>query len=384
MHIGIDASNISSCGCFTHLLNLLNEADPLVSGISSVTVWTSLSMANSLPDRPWLTKRSLDWLGQGWVRRLFVQQFLLPKLIREAGCDLLFSPGGTLPILSGRPTVTMSQNMLPFEPLEAALFGRLSLMRLKMKLLRFSQGRSFKRADGLIFLSHYAKSTVGIAVKRLKCFTALIPHGVEARFFQAPRKQNASIEFSETRPFRVLYVSVVMPYKHQFEVLDAAAKLRDSGFPIELRLVGASWGKYGASFSKRLNGLDPSGRFLKWNGHVPFESLHLLYRDADAFLFASSCENLPNILIEAMAEGLPIACSCRGPMPEVLGDSGLYFEPTDVDSIAECLLNLGENQGLRGRLAESAWQKAQVYSWKRCANETFNFIAQVARARRRL
>ena len=35
---------------------------------------------------------------------------------------------------------------------------------------------------------------------------------------------------------------------------------------------------------------------------------------------------MPNTLVEAMASGLPIACSDRGPMPEVLGDGGVLFD----------------------------------------------------------
>ena len=53
-------------------------------------------------------------------------------------------------------------------------------------------------------------------------------------------------------------------------------------------------------------------------------------REAELFVFASSCENLPNILIEGMAAGLPIACSRRPPMPEVLGDAGESFDPEAV------------------------------------------------------
>ena len=43
---------------------------------------------------------------------------------------------------------------------------------------------------------------------------------------------------------------------------------------------------------------------------------------SNIFIFASSCENMPITLIEGMASGLPIACSDRGPMPEVLQDGG--------------------------------------------------------------
>jgi glycosyltransferase involved in cell wall biosynthesis len=116
---------------------------------------------------------------------------------------------------------------------------------------------------------------------------------------------------------------------------------------------------------------------LLWSGAVPFESLHQHYQQADAFVFASSCENLPNILIEAMAAGLPIASSNRGPMPEVLGDAGVYFDPDSPHAIADALHRLALDDQLRLALAQRAWRQVQDYSWERCARETFGFIAQV-------
>ena len=170
-----------------------------------------------------------------------------------------------------------------------------------------------------------------------------------------------------------------MPYKHQTEVAIAVSRLRGEGVPIELRFIGASWGGYGRRFRILLDRLDPKREFLFWSGAEPFESLHNFYLNADAFVFASSCENLPNILIEAMAAGLPIASSNRGPMPEVLGEAGIYLDPDVQDSISEALLKLAFNASLREKLAEQAWRKAQGYSWEHCASETFKFIAKVAR-----
>lgn len=383
IHLGVDASNIGSGGGLTHLTNLLAEAEPWVLGVSVVTVWCSRRTAQLLPERSWLKKVNPAWAEAGVLRRSIAQQLLLPRLLRKAGCQALFSPGGTLPMCAVVPMVTMSQNMLPFEPDEAALFGIFSLMRFKMWLLGYSQRSSFRRASGIVFLTDYAKNAISKSVSGFNCAIDLIPHGVENRFYQVPRAQISFDNFSEENPFSVIYVSVVMPYKHQLEVVDAVVKLRSMSVPIEIRFVGAAYGAYGTQFQARLKEADPKGSFLKWAGHVPFESLHTLYHDADAFLFASSCENLPNILIEAMAEGLPIACSNRGPMPEVLRDAGIYFDPENADQIAESLLNLAKDQVLRARLAKSAWEKAQIYSWKLCAAQTFNFIARVVRAPRR-
>jgi glycosyltransferase involved in cell wall biosynthesis len=79
-----------------------------------------------------------------------------------------------------------------------------------------------------------------------------------------------------------------------------------------------------------------------------------------------------------MAAGLPIACSERGPMPEVLGDAGLYFNPESVDSIAATLRQLVADRPLRLRLAQEASQRAARFSWEACAEQTFAFLAQIA------
>lgn len=377
-HLGIDATNIRQGGGITHLSQLLQAGDPMAAGIGRVTVLANQATAAALPVRPWLTKVSSPWMDASLPRRMLGQQFQLPLAIKAAGCDVLFSPGGTLPAWSPVPTVTMSQNMLPFEPLEAARFGRWSLMRLKMRLLRHSQGRSFRRADGLIFLTEFAQGAVTNALSGVSCPTALIPHGIEERFLQQPRWQRPLADCTADNPFRVLYVSILMPYKHQVEVARAACLLRAEGVPIEMRFIGAPWGDYGRQFRALLDELDPEHKFLLWSGAEPFDALHGFYQRADAFVFASSCENLPNILIEAMAAGLPIASSDRGPMPEVLGDAGVYFDSEVSSSIADALRQLATDDLLRSQLAKLAWHKAQTYSWECCARDTFKFIAQVA------
>ncbi len=86
---------------------------------------------------------------------------------------------------------------------------------------------------------------------------------------------------------------------------------------------------------------------------------------------------MPNILLEGMAAGLPIACSDRGPMPEVLGDAGVYFNPEDPASIAKAIRHLIESPELREQKAQAAFQRAQQYSWARCAEETFGFLVCV-------
>ena len=107
---------------------------------------------------------------------------------------------------------------------------------------------------------------------------------------------------------------------------------------------------------------------------VAAEKLPELLAESDLFIFASSCENMPNTLVEGMASGLPIACSDRGPMPEVLRDGGTYFDPTDPASIASAIEKLLVDTELRATFARRAAELSREYSWERCARETWAFL----------
>jgi glycosyltransferase involved in cell wall biosynthesis len=128
-----------------------------------------------------------------------------------------------------------------------------------------------------------------------------------------------------------------------------------------------------------LDRIDPSREFIHFRGSVPYLEIHRHYAEANLCIFASSCENMPNILLEGMTSGLPIACSKCGPMPEILGPSGIYFDPENPNEIASALKVLIENPKLRSEKACASYSKSQAYSWERCADETFSFLSVLAR-----
>jgi len=308
--------------------------------------------------------------------RVFWQRFRLRKLAEQTGCTVLFVPGGS--DASGfKPMVTMSQNLLPFEWRELRRY-RWNLYTLKFLLLRWTQCRSFRTANGVIFLTEYARAAVLKVTGKLQGKSVIVPHGINPRFTAPPRPQRASMDFNESHPCRVLYVSIVDVYKHQWHVAEAVAKLRSAGVPVVLELVGPPAGGMGR-LKETLNRVDPKGTFITYRGAVPYEKLDAIYAAADIGAFASSCENMPNILLEGMAAGLPMACSHMGPMLEVLGDAGVYFDPEDANSIAGALCKLIASPDLRAQMAQAAFNRAQAYSWKRCADETFEFLARIAR-----
>lgn len=370
MRVGIDASNLREGGGRTHLIELLRHAEPHLGPWREVVVWGGRETLDQLPARPWLHpvhERALDGRLAG---RTAWQVLTLPR--RARGVDLLFSPGGVAPI-GPRPRIVMSRNMLPFEPAERDRYGR-GLMRARLIVLRQVQAASFASADGVIFLTDYARRTVCQAMRRAPRHIAVIPHGVGDQFRMSPRPQRVP---TEAQPLRLLYVSALSPYKHQLELIEAWARARQA-VPLSLTLIGPEDGTdYAARLRDVIARADPPGRHVRLLGKVSFDDIHRHYRDHDAFVFPSSCENMPNILVEAMSSGLPIACARRGPMPELLGEEGCYFDPDRPDDIARAILELARSATHRYELAIESARRADALSWDRCARETFAFLTTV-------
>jgi glycosyltransferase involved in cell wall biosynthesis len=299
---------------------------------------------------------------------------MLERLAQQEGCDLLFVPGGAYQ--GGfRPFVTMSRNLLPFDWPEARRYG-ISLTSLRLMLLRRAQSHTFRHASGVIFLTNYARDVVMHMVQQLSGTSTVIPHGINAQFRLPPREQKDIRTYSLQKPFRLLYVSIIDVYKHQWHVAEAVAQLRKEGMPIQLTLIGPAYVPALKRLSQALRRLDPAEVFMQYRGSIPYAEVVDEYHRADVFIFASTSETFGQILTEAMAAGLPIACSNRNSMYETLGDAGVYFDPEQPSEIAKALKTLIDSPGLRAQNAGAAYARAQHYTWARCAQDTFGFLRQ--------
>jgi glycosyltransferase involved in cell wall biosynthesis len=376
--VSIDASNIRAGGGVTHLVEILRAATPEAVGFSQVIVWAGRATLERIEDRPWLVKVHLPVFEKSLLLRAIWQRFSLTRLARAVRCDLLYVPGGSY-AGSFHPVVTMSRNLLPFEWKELRRFGW-SWFAAKLVLLRIAQTQTLRHSDGVIFLTQYARDVIGRIVGRLSSKALIIPHGIDSRFARPPKPQLPIEQYSSSRPFRILYVSIIDAYKHQWHVADAVHRLRESNLPLALTLVGPAYPPALRRLNRMLKRVDPTGEFIRYTGTVAHSELPALYAQADLCVFASSCENMPNILLEGMASGLPVACSRMGPMPEVLGDAGVYFDPESATDIARALRALIDSPTLRASVAQRSFERAQRYSWSRCASETFKFLAEVARS----
>ncbi|KAA2239189.1 glycosyltransferase family 4 protein [Chitinophaga agrisoli] len=374
MILGIDCSNIRAGGGITHISNILRYAEPARYGFEKVVVWGGAQL-QQLPDLPWIDKQLVPEMNGPAFKVQLWKMNHFNKALRRHGVDVLLAPGGTY---AGRfrPYVSMSQNMLVFEKQERDRFP-FSLNKLRYLALNVLQTRSFSHAQGIIFISRYARDYILHSVPQLKEKQhTVIYHGVSARFQQAPRAQRPVAAFSAQQPFKILYVSIINYYKHQLVLMDAVEQLHRKGYHISLELVGPLNPALEKAFREKLQQL---GHCVKYAGKIGYEQINATYQQADLFVFASTCENMPNILVEAMSAGLPILSSSYGPMPEILQEAGDYFDPTNVADTTRQLEALLLDQQRREHIAQAAFEKAKQFSWESASNETLSFLHGIAR-----
>jgi glycosyltransferase involved in cell wall biosynthesis len=113
--------------------------------------------------------------------------------------------------------------------------------------------------------------------------------------------------------------------------------------------------------------IDDDVRFVGW---VSSDDLEGLYRLASSFVFPSLYEGFGLPVLEAMARGLPVACSDRGALREVAGEAARIFDPESPHSIAEAVDELRRDAALATRLRAAGLERASRFSWKETARLT--------------
>ena len=178
-----------------------------------------------------------------------------------------------------------------------------------------------------------------------------------------------------TLPF-LLYVGINKPHKNLPRLIEAYARLGPGAPP--LLIVGPVDPRFPETqgLVERLN-LADRVRFL---GHVPEDNLAALYANATFFVSPSLLEGFGFPVLEAMAYGAPVVCSDIPVLRELAGDAALYFDPRQVDSIAQALAEGLANADRRAALQERGLARAQKFTWPAAAQRTIGIYREILAA----
>lgn len=227
-----------------------------------------------------------------------------------------------------------------------------------------------KRIKALITVSDFSRKEIARYYGYPRENICVVPNAVSAKF----RPPAAGSQPPAGRPY---LLAVSSPNAHKNFARMVAAFLSLEGFDeVELHIVGDSHSVFSGS-DYRLEG-NPRVRVL---GRLDDEQLVREYQGATAFVFPSLCEGFGIPPLEAQACGCPVIAARAASIPEVLGESVLYFEPLNIEDIARCMRHVLQDAGLREDLRTLGLANVERYSWKRSAQTVSQLIDETLMGR---
>jgi glycosyltransferase involved in cell wall biosynthesis len=292
------------------------------------------------------------------------EQWHVPQLARWVGADLVHSLASTGPgRLSGGPPRVTTVHDLHYAVAPEAHFG---LRGLGMRVLVPAAVRASRRviADSRSTKDDVVRfiGTAAEAIDVVHLATTLPP--ADAPVTPAAELR-ARLGLGE-RPL-LLSLAAKRPHKNVEGLIDALALIPDERRP--LLVVPGYETEHEAVLLERARerGVADQLRFPGWLSRADVEGL---WRACTAHVFPSFYEGFGLPVLEAMARGVPGACSDRASMPEVAGDAALLFDPADAAAIAAAVERLIADAPLRARLRDDGLARAATFSWERTARET--------------
>ena len=221
--------------------------------------------------------------------RIVFEQFRLPRVLRSERIDVLLNPGFTGPAFCPCPSVTVFHDLQHKVHPEYFRWFDLPFWQLLL-------WASARRSRGLIAVS---QATHDDLRHYYNVDSAVIHHGVEPAFFELAERR-------EPKDY-LLCVSTLHPHKNLERLIRVHAAMQDAP---ELVLTGLR----GFAAKKLEQAAGPRVRFTGW---IPRDELYELYRCARAFVYPSTFEGFGMPVLEAMAAGVPVACSDIPPLREI-------------------------------------------------------------------
>ncbi|MBV8818249.1 MAG: glycosyltransferase family 4 protein, partial [Acidobacteriaceae bacterium] len=275
------------------------------------------------------------------------EQTALPRASRKLRLNVLFNPGFTAPAWRACPNVTVFHDLQHKRHPEYFRWLDLPFWRLLL-------WTAVRRSCRLIAVSN---STQRDLERFYGAASTVIHHGVEKAFFEIAQQREPGDY--------LLCVSTLHPHKNLERLLRVHAE--SPALP-DLVITGLR----GFAAKELETRAGPRVRFTGW---VPRADLYHLFRRAAAFVYPSRFEGFGLPVLEAMAAGVPVACSDIPPLREIADGCAQFFAPDDDQALYRALRSVTHDLSF----VEKARARATQFTWESAAHKTLNVLSACAK-----
>jgi glycosyltransferase involved in cell wall biosynthesis len=295
------------------------------------------------------------------VQWVLGEQAMLPRLAAANGIEVMHSLASTAPAWGACKRVVTVHDLIYARFPEAHAGMRALGMRALVPL-------AARRSDRVIAISKSTKADLmdllGVPERKID----VIPQGLGSVPGTPPglaERARARMEIGQRQV--ILSLSAKRPHKNLTALIGALAQIAPEKRPLLVLCGYGTWHEEQLREQAHDLGMAGDVRFLGWVGEQELEEL---WSVADAFIYPSLYEGFGLPVLEAMARGVPVACSDASSLPEVAGEAALLFAPESHAQIAAAIERLLGDRALTERLRAAGLARAATFTWARTASMT--------------
>lgn len=323
---------------------------------------------NSPPllDKPYdfVTLKEIPFQKESYIKRNLYELFLMGKFI-DKDTDIYFSVDSKLPaVLPGKlKKVIVVTDMAVYRMGDVYQASRALYWKHLFK-------HSIKKADKVIAISRFTKNEIvditGIDPERVNVIYCGTGKGF--RTIEDRQQLESVREKYKLNDRFILFVGTFSPRKNLYRLIKAFKLLKEEyAIPHKLVIVGEKGWKFNRE--TELLRHEKVAEDVVFPGYIPDEDLPFIYNIADITVYPSVYEGFGLPVIESMACGTPVALSSSSCLPEIAGDTALYFNPMNEKDMAEKMYKLLTDNLLYNEIKAKGLKRAKMYSWDKAAGE---------------
>lgn len=289
------------------------------------------------------------------------EQLRLPAQLRRLGATVYHSPYYRMPYRPGCPSVVTVHDLIPMRYPDYYSAAARLIFALTVRL-------AVRAARRVVAVSQAGANDLQELLELPHERLATVPEAPDPIFKPQPAEAVARVRARYELPAEyLLYFGSNKPHKNLPRLVRAFAQLAPTAGQAPLIIAG-HWDKRYPQARQAAEALSASVKFI---GPVAQADLPALYAGATLFAFPSMYEGFGLPPLEAMACGVPVACSNTSSLPEVVGEAALTFDPLDEAAMTAALAQGLNDAALRDDLRSRGLARAAQFTWARAAQQTF-------------
>lgn len=195
----------------------------------------------------------------------------------------------------------------------------------------------------------------------------IIPNGVDTSRFKPKLRNN------DSNDLRILSVARLIQRKRHDILIEAIGGLDDS-VNTTISIIGD--GDEKEKLTKLVNDYDLTNK-VDFNYFVPRSEMPRFYSNADLFILVSEHEAMPNVVLEAIASGLPVISSDTGGVDQLVetGINGIILNTNDSSELAQAITKIAKSKKLQSSMGKESRKLSLKHSWEHVVSKLKRLLA---------